>query len=156
MTPLRLIAAGAVAVTLAAALGGCQSQPGRFSRLGAKAEAAAWVHQVSAAIQPVSTSLRVNASIPCASDHSYFPTSQSWRNLTTVVPKGNPEDALALIEQAFEGAGWKSTGAHASVSGRELVLTSPLVHGGHGTVIVESATGNRELTVSAVSACYDG
>ncbi len=114
------------------------------------------MRQATQSIAPARTSLRSNSAIPCASDHSYFATKFAWRNFTTVLVDSNPDAALSLVERTLKQAGWSSKGAQPNVSGRILILTSPLVHGGHGTVTVESASGSAELTFSAVSACYDG
>jgi hypothetical protein len=164
MTAQRLgascMALGVVGVVIALALAGCQANPNRFAAPQAKAEAAGWMQQVTKSItksiDPVKTSLRSNAAIACASDHSYFATKFAWRNFTTVVAKGSTDAALSLIEQALTQAGWTSRGAHPIVTGRMLTLTSPRVSGGSGTVTVETASGSPELTIAAVSACYDG
>ena len=145
-----------VCIGVALALAGCQTNPNRFAGTQAKAEAASWMRQATQSIAPARTSLRSNSAIPCAGDHSYFATKFAWRNFTTVLVDSNPDAALSLVERTLKQAGWSSKGAQPNVSGRILILTSPLVHGGHGTVTVESASGSAELTFSAVSVCYDG
>ncbi|MCU1470114.1 MAG: hypothetical protein JWQ39_1263 [Glaciihabitans sp.] len=145
-----------VCIGVALALAGCQTNPNRFGGTQAKAEAANWMRQATQSIAPASASPRSNSPIPCPTDHSYFATKFAWRNFTTVVVDGNPDAALSLVERTLTQAGWRSRGARPNVSGQMLILTSPLVHGDHGTVTVESATGSPELTLSAVSACYDG
>jgi hypothetical protein len=140
-------------IVVAALLAGCQSTPGKYTYVDARAASHS---ATTTALEGLPTTRKVlsDAHITCPSDSGFFASSFTWRTVTSVAVAAGGAAAIGhRVVASMTSIGWRASAARDGIT--TLTPSTKGATPAHVARILTDIEPNA-LVVTVFSSCYGG